>query len=85
VSLRLTFAIDFVEGVFGGLGPDERVLAVIPASDEGADLDHQVAGGGEAAAADGLASDDAEPDLDHPVAGCHKINTGTGEDGDQPL
>ena len=37
---------------------------MVPAVDEGPDLDHQLADRGEGAAADGLAFDDAEPDLD---------------------
>ena len=37
---------------------------IVPAVDEGPDLDHEVADGGESAAVDGLAFDDAEPDLD---------------------
>ena len=40
------------------------MLAFVPAVDEGADLAGEVAGGGEGAAADGLAFDDAELDLD---------------------
>src|SRR4051812_27526492 len=60
-----TFAADLGEDLVGGLGPDERVLAVVPAGDERLDLGGQVADRGEAAAADGLAFDDAEPDLDH--------------------
>src|SRR6478609_1088935 len=59
-----TFPVDPGDDLVGGLGPDERVLAVVPAGDEGTDLDHQVAHRGEAATADGLALDDAEPDLD---------------------
>ena len=43
----------------GGLGPCEGLAALVPAVDEGAD------GCEEAAAADGLASDDAKEDLDH--------------------
>ena len=65
VARRLDmFTVDLVEDLVRGLGPDEGLLAVVPAVDEGADLGHQVADGGEAAAADGLAFDDAEPDLD---------------------
>jgi len=48
----------------GGLGPDERVCAVVPAVDEGADLGVEVLDGAEGAAADRLAVDDGEPDLD---------------------
>jgi hypothetical protein len=40
------------------------VLAVVPAGDEGPDLDHEIADEAEGAAADGLAFDDAESDLD---------------------
>ena len=39
------------------------MAAVVPAVDEGADLDHEIADGWEAAAVDGLAFDDGEPDL----------------------
>jgi hypothetical protein len=35
------------------------VLALVPAGDEGADLDHQLADGTEAASADGLVLDEA--------------------------
>jgi hypothetical protein len=52
-------AEDFV----GGLRPDERVAAIVPAVDEAANGAHQVLDGGEAAAADGLARDDAKEDL----------------------
>src|SRR6478609_3099772 len=58
-----TFAVDLVEDLFGGLGPDEWVLALVPAVNEGPDLDHQVADGGEGATVDGLLLDDGEPDL----------------------
>jgi hypothetical protein len=56
--------VGFLEDLVGGLGPDERLAAVVPAVDEGTDLDHQLADGGEGAAVDGLAFDDPEPDLD---------------------
>jgi hypothetical protein len=59
----VTSAIDQAQPV-GGLGPDDWVLAVVPAVDELTDLDHEVADGAEAAAVDGLALDDSEPDLD---------------------
>lgn len=55
----------FGEDLFGCLGPSEGLAAVVPACDEGADLADQLADGGEGAAVDGLAFDDAEPDLDH--------------------
>jgi hypothetical protein len=54
------------EDLFGGLGPDQGLAAVVPAVDEGADLDHQVADRGKGAAVDGLTLDDlddAEPHL----------------------
>ena len=60
----VTFAVDLVDDLFGGLGPDERVVAVVPSRLLCPDLGHEVVDGGEAAAADGLALDDAEPDLD---------------------
>ena len=59
-----TFTTDLDEDIVGGLGPDEWVLALVPAGVEGADLAHQVGDGGEGAAADRLAVDDAEPDRD---------------------
>src|SRR5690242_4394942 len=59
-----TFPVDLVKDLIGWFGPDERVFALVPAGDEGADLDHQVADRGEAATADRLAFDDAKPDLD---------------------
>jgi hypothetical protein len=40
------------------------LAAVVPAVDEGPDLDHEVSDGGKGAAVDGLAFDDAEPHLD---------------------
>ena len=43
--------------MLGCLGPDEGVLAAVPAVDEGPDLDHQVADEREDAGADGLAFD----------------------------
>jgi hypothetical protein len=55
--------VDFLEDVVGGLGPDEGVAPVVPAVDESADLGVKVPDGAEAAAADGLFLDDAEPDL----------------------
>jgi hypothetical protein len=57
------FTFDFSEDIVGCLGPDEGMLAAVPTVDEGPDLDHQLADGGEDAAADGLAFDDGEPDL----------------------
>lgn len=54
--------VDFVQDVVGGLGPDEWVLAVVPAVDELTDLDHEVGDGAEGVAVDGLAFDDFEPD-----------------------
>jgi len=39
------------------------LAAVVPAVDEGSDLDHQVADRLVGAAVDGLAFDDAEPDF----------------------
>jgi hypothetical protein len=54
--------VGFLENLVGGLGPDEGVAAVLPAVDEGTDLDHQLADRGEGAAVDGLAFDDPEPD-----------------------
>ena len=58
------FTFDLVEDLVWGFGPDERMLAVVPAVDEVADLDHQVPHGRERAAADGLAFDDPKPHLD---------------------
>jgi hypothetical protein len=63
------------EDLFGGLGPDEGVSAVVPAVDEGADLGGEVAHGLENTSADGLAFDDAEPDLDQ----VHPRSVGRGE------
>ena len=48
-----------------GLGPDERVAAVVPAVGEGADLGVEITHGPEGASVDGLLLDDAEPRLDH--------------------
>ena len=56
--------VGFVEDLFGGLGPDERVAAVVPPVDEGADLGVEFSEGAEGAAVDGLSLDDAEPHLD---------------------
>jgi hypothetical protein len=56
--------VGFLEDLIGGLGPDKRLTAVVPAVDEGPDLDHQLSDRGEGAAVDGLAFDDPEPDLD---------------------
>ena len=57
--------VRFREDFVGGLGPSERVGAVVvPVVDEGADFGVQVGDAAEGAAADGLAFDDAEPDLD---------------------
>ena len=53
-----------VEEVVGGLGPDERVAAFVPAVDERTDGGDQLFDAAEAAAADGLAGDDREEDLD---------------------
>jgi hypothetical protein len=44
----------------GVLGPDERFAAFVPAVDEAADGLDELANGVEAAAADGLAGDDAK-------------------------
>ncbi len=52
------------EDLVGGLGPDERVGAVVLAIDERADGLVELGNGSEGAAVDGLAFDDAEPDLD---------------------
>jgi hypothetical protein len=52
------------EDVVGGLGPGERLAAVVPAVDEPADRGGQLADRVEGAAPDGLAGDDAEEDLD---------------------
>src|SRR3954471_23135069 len=54
-----------VEDVVGGLGPGEGLAAVVPAVDESADGGGEVFDAAVAAAADGLAGDDAEEDLDH--------------------
>jgi len=53
------------DDLFGWLGPDEGVLALVLAGDELPDSDHEIANGGERSASDGLAFDDAEPDVDH--------------------
>src|SRR6188472_4479923 len=53
-----------VEEVVGGLGPDERVAAFVPALNEPFDGGDQLFDAAEAAAADGLAGDDREEDLD---------------------
>src|SRR5438552_8864863 len=53
----------FREYLVGGLGPGERVAAVVPAVDEGLDGGDEVLDRGEAAAADGLPGDDREEDL----------------------
>jgi len=63
-SGRSLFTVDLGQDLVGGRGPNERVSAIVPAVDEGADLGVQLAHGAEGAAADGLAFDDAEPDLD---------------------
>ena len=52
------------EDLIGGLGPGERLAAVVPAVDEPADGGGELADRVEGAAADGLAGDDAEEDLD---------------------
>jgi hypothetical protein len=57
-------AVGFRQDLFGGFGPDERVGPVVPAVDEAPDLADEFADGGEGAAVDRLAFDDAEPDLD---------------------
>jgi hypothetical protein len=63
--------VRFLEDLIGGLGPDERVGAVVvPAVDEAADLGVELLDGAERAAADGLAFDDAEPDLDQVERDC---------------
>ena len=59
-----TFTVDFGEDFVGGFDPGERVATAVPAGDERPDFGGQVADGGECAAVDGLAFDDAEPDLD---------------------
>ena len=48
-----------------GLGPDERLAAVVPAVDEDPDRCDEVGDGGEGASPDGLAGDDPEEDFDH--------------------
>jgi len=53
-----------VEQVVGGLGPDERVAALVPTVDERTDRSDQVFDAAEAAATDGLAGDDREEHLD---------------------
>src|SRR6516164_11047038 len=55
----------FREYLVGGLGPGERMTAVVPAVDEGLDGGDEVGDRGEAAAADRLPGDDREEDLDH--------------------
>jgi hypothetical protein len=74
------WTVGFGEDLLGGLGPDERVGAVVPAVDEGADLGVEVFDGLEHASADGLAFDDAEPDLDQ----VHPGGVGRGEVHDEP-
>ena len=54
----------FDQDVVGGLGPDEWVLANIPAVDELTDLDPEVADVPAGAAVHGFAFDHSEPDLD---------------------
>jgi hypothetical protein len=58
------FSVCILEYLVCGFGPDERVTAVVPAVDEGADLGVEVLDRAEGAAVDGLLLDDAEPDLD---------------------
>jgi hypothetical protein len=60
-ALASSLTFDFSRTLVGGLGPDEGWQRSFPAVDEGADLDHEVSDGGEAAAVDGLAFDDGEP------------------------
>src|SRR5918995_6080942 len=55
--VRGLFTVGFLEDLICGLGPDERVAAVVPAVDEGADLGVEVADRAEGAAVDGLAFD----------------------------
>jgi hypothetical protein len=57
------FTVGFVEDLFGGLGPDEGVAAVVPAVDVGADLGVEFVDRAEGAAVDGLTFDQGEPDL----------------------
>jgi hypothetical protein len=52
------------EDLVGGLGPAERLAALVPAITESADRLHQLSDAGEGAAADGLAGDDPKEDLD---------------------
>ncbi len=52
------------QDLVGGLGPDERVAAVVPAVDERADRGDEFLDAGEGSASDGLASDDPEEHLD---------------------
>lgn len=54
----------FFEDFVVGLGPDEGVLAVVPAGDELTDLRVEVFHGCEDATTDRLPVDDPEPDLD---------------------
>jgi hypothetical protein len=49
--------VRLLENLVGGPGPDEGMAAVVPA-DEGTDLDHQLADGGEGGTVDDLAFDD---------------------------
>jgi hypothetical protein len=52
-----------VQEVVEGLGPGERVAAVVPAVDKAFDGGDEVLDRGEGAAADGLSGDDPEEDL----------------------
>src|SRR5437667_6827424 len=53
----------FREYLVGGLGPGERMAAVVPPVDEGLDGGDELLDRGKAAAADGLPGDDREEDL----------------------
>src|SRR3954465_11626375 len=55
---------DLGQDLVGGRGPLERSGAGVPGGDVGADGPDQDLHGGEGAAGDGLAGDDAEPGLD---------------------
>ena len=57
----------FGEDGVGVFGPGEGLAAVVPGVDVGLDRGDQVGDGGEGAAVDGLAGEDAEEDLDQDV------------------
>ena len=61
--LKPSYGVESGEDLVGVL-IQMRVLAPVPAVDEGADLDGGVADGGDDAVADSSALDDAEPHLD---------------------